>query len=431
MEERLIRRYMVTKKEDIRKLEVKERTIKLPITKSFIVSIIGARRVGKTYSIYDLALNKLKLKDSDFVYLNFEDIDLKGSVARDVIKAVEIHQQTYGSLPKFMLFDEIQNVADWESIVYSFFEKKLFHIFITGSSSKLLSKEIATKLRGRSLTYSLYTLSFKEFLKFQNFEVPGVLSSYKENEIKFMLSKYMKVGGFPDAIPNEEIAGKFFKDYLDLVIFKDVVERFGIKNIFLIKFLINSMLSSFSKEFSVNSVYEKLKEQEIKVSRKTLYSYMSILEDVFFAFFLRKFYFSAKKSQLSMPKVYINDTGIINNSLVLNFSENFGKLMENIVFIQIKRGQNDNPKLESFYFQDNSGEVDFVLKEGPKIKQLIQVTYASSKAEIDEREVKSLLKAGKELKCRNLLVITWDYEAKEKIKGGNVKFVPLWKWLLE
>jgi len=130
-----------------------------------------------------------------------------------------------------------------------------------------------------------------------------------------------------------------------------------------------------------------------------------------------------------MPKIYINDNGLA--SSLISFSSDIGKFMENLVFLELKKRELEG-RHEIFYWKDyQGGEVDFVIKEGLKIKQLIQVTYASTRDEIEQREVKALIKASDLLKCKDLLVITWDYEGEEKFKGKKIKFLPLWKWLLK
>ncbi len=210
-----------------------------------------------------------------------------------------------------------------------------------------------------------------------------------------------------------------------MVLYRDLIERYKIENPEVARFLLYSTIQSFTKEFSLNKIYKQLK-QKTEVSNKTIYAYSTYLEEIFFAFFLRKFHFSYKKSLLSMPKVYINDNGLAN----LAFSPEIGKCMENLVFIELKKKELEG-KHEIYYWKDyQQREVDFVIKEGIKVKQLIQVTYASDKDEIEKRELKALVAASKELRCNNLLVITWDYEAEEKIDSKKIKFLPLWKWLL-
>ncbi len=429
MEKRSLLRYLVDKKEQIRRLKVLSRSMEIQKTKQFVIPIIGPRRAGKSFYLYDLILNKIKINDEDFIYINFEDPEMIGAGIKDMLDAVNVHEEFYGKIPEYIFLDEVQNIENWEKAVSGLYETKNHYLFISGSSSKLLSKEIATSLRGRTLTYSILPLSFKEFLAFNDIKIKPPLSTSDENQIKNNLRKYMEFGGFPDIVFDNQIADRFFKEYLDLVLFRDIIERYNIKNIFIIKFLIKSMLASFSKQSSVNSTFNTLKSQGIKVSKKTLYNYTSYLEDSFFAFFLKKFSYSIKISEASLPKVFINDTGLI-TSLISGFSENFGRLMENIVFLELKRAQNEAPGLEIYYYK-NGIEVDFLLKEKLEIKRLVQVCYDIEDPDTKEREIKALLKASMELKCSDLLVITWDREGEERIGNKKVVYLPLWKWLLK
>ncbi len=429
MEKRSLLRYMTDKKEQIRRLTVLPRSLEIQKTKQFVIPIIGPRRAGKSFYLYDLIINKFKIKDEDFIYLNFEDPELIGASLNDMIDAVSVHEEFHGRIPEYIFLDEVQNIDNWEKAVRGLYETKNHYLFISGSSSKLLSKEIATSMRGRTLTYSILPLSFREFLAFNNFKIKPFLSTSDENQIKNNLRKYMEFGGFPDIVFDDQIADRFFKEYLDLVLFRDIIERYNIKNIFVIKFLIRSMLASFSKQSSVNNTFSTLKSQGIKVSKKTLYNYTNYLEDSFFAFFLKKFSYSIKNTETSLPKVFINDTGLI-TSLISGFSNNFGRLMENIVFLELKRAQNEDPGLEIYYYK-NGVEVDFILREKMEIKQLVQVCYNLEDPDTKEREIKALLKASMELKCSDLLVITWDREVEEHTGNKKVVYLPLWKWLLK
>lgn len=429
MEKTKLSKYLIDKKETIKNLKVFPREINLPKTKNFIIPLIGPRRAGKSYCLYDLIINKIKIKDEDFLFMNFEDSELAGITFKEIINGINLHEEIYGKKPEYIFLDEVQNVPNWHIAVKSLFETKRHYIFISGSSSKLLSKEIATSLRGRTLTYTILPLSFKEFLNFRGFELKSIYSTTEENKIKNYLRNFLKFGGFPDIVLENQVADRFFKEYLDLVIFKDIVERYKIKNVFIIRFLMKSLLSSFSKEFSIHSIFNSLKSQNIKISKKTLYNYALYLEDAFFVFFLKKFSFSIKKSELSIPKCYMNDNGLI-NLLAISFSENIGKLMENVVFLELERRK--LAATDFFYWKNpQQEEVDFVVKQGLKVKQLIQVCYDIEDRDTRKREIRALLKASKELKCKNLLVITEDYEAEEKIKGKKIKFMPLWKWLLQ
>ncbi|OQX55382.1 MAG: hypothetical protein B5M53_04300 [Candidatus Cloacimonas sp. 4484_209] len=426
-----MKRYLLDKKEEIKELEVKKRAVEFPLLSNFIVSVIGPRRAGKTYSIFNLIRLK-KLKDENYIFINFEDDDLGKFERKEIIKIVSHHRELYGKEPGFIFLDEIHALEKWQRFVYSLFEKKKYFIFITGSSSKLLSKEIATRLRGRTVSVLILPFSFKEIMYLKNFDLELTkITTKKEDEIKNILRNYLKEGGFPDVFLTPINRRMFFRDYLDLVVYRDVVERYRIKNPHLVKILMGFMLPSFSKEFSINRIFNILKSRGIRLSKKVLYSYSYALEDAFFCYFLRKFSYSERESQLSIPKIYFNDLGLINYSLLTRFEEDYGRLMENCVFLELKRMESLGEIYSVFYWKDyQQREVDFVIKEGLRVKQLIQVTCASGRDEIENREIRSLLKASEQLRCKNLSVITWDYEGEEEFKNKKINFIPLWKYLL-
>ncbi|MEM5831297.1 MAG: ATP-binding protein [Candidatus Aenigmatarchaeota archaeon] len=424
-----LKKYLLNKKEEIKNLKVEKRLIPHSFSIELISCIIGPRRAGKTYFLYDLILNKLHLKDSDYLFVNFEDYEIKGINRKEIFNIIHYHNEIYGKYPQYLFFDEIQALENWQSFVYSLYEKKKYFIFITGSSSKLFSREIATQLRGRTFSLKVLPFSFKEILSIKNFELnKSVFSSYEESKIKHILKNYLEKGGFPQ-LWIEKINEKiFFGDYIDVVVFKDIVDRFKIRNITTIKMLISSCISSFSKEFSIKKVYNTLKGMGIKISKNSLYSYSSMLREVMFCFNVYKFSYSEREILGSIPKIYICDVGIPNFYLSSKIDENIGRIMENVVFLELYRNEN----IDIFYWKDyQQNEVDFIIKEGLNIKQLIQVTYASNKDEIEKREIKALIKASEILKCKDLLIITWDYEDEIKINSKTIKCIPLWKWLLK
>ena len=286
-----------------------------------------------------------------------------------------------------------------------------------------MSKEISTYLRGRVLSKILLPLSFREFLKLKKCSFKGVLSSREEAKIKGLLDDYLNTGGFPDVVLGKISKEEFVREYLDVLLFRDFVERFKLENIEAARFLIYSVVQSVGSKISVNKLYRQVKQIE-RVDRKTVGKYLALLPETLFVFLLRKFSFSTKKSLLSLPKPYIADVA---------FLEGTGKKMENLVFLELLRKGHE----EIFYFQTKEGhEVDFVIKEGLRVKKLIQVTYANNFDEIDKREIRALLHAGNLFKSHKpeLIIITWDYEDEKEIswfgKRGRIKFLPLWKWLL-
>ena len=388
-----------------------------------ITSIIGPRRSGKTFYLLYL----LNSKYQKALYLNFELLFLKKLSANEFFEIMKLHEEIKGYTPKILLLDEIQEVKDWQTLLRTLLDYG-YEIIVTGSSSKLLSKEIATQLRGRSISYLLLPFSFREFLKAKNFKSEKFLTFEEKGKTLRFLREYLDFGGFPEVVlsNNRFQKEKLLKTYFDEIFLKDFVERHEIKSIELGRLLFEFIFQNFSKEISIKNI-QKYLEKRVPFSKKTIYSYLENVVDTLSVFFLDRFSISVYVRKSWPKKIYIADTG---SSIPLSFSGDIGKKMENTVFLELLRKTNDRPLMEIFYWKDYRGrEVDFVVKEGLKVKQLIQVTYASGRDEIEKREIKSLLKASGSLRCKNLLCITWDFEGVETIERKKIKFVPLWRWL--
>ncbi len=409
-----------------------DREIKIIDTKK-IKSIIGPRRAGKTFFMYQKMKDIMKsgVKKEDILYLNFEDprlIEVNFKEVRDIIK---LHWQLYPESIKRELcifVDEPQNIEKWETAIRSLHDEG-FDIFISGSSSKLLSKEISTSLRGRTMSYFILPFSFKEFLKMKKLKIDTLhLSSKEKSLLLSLLEEYSELGGFPEIITETNMENKIriINEYFDLIVYKDVIERYKIKNTQVIRWLIKSLAASFSKEFSIHKLYLILKSRGIKLSKNTLYSYLSMLEDSMFVFFIPKFKHSLRKREFSINKAYLCDVGF---AKLVEITKDKGRKIENVVFLELFRHK--KPLTEIFYWSDGNNEVDFVLSKGVKVVQLIQVCYNIDDYDTKRRELKALLKASKELKCKNLVILTWDKETEESVENKRIKFIPLWKWLLK
>lgn len=412
--------YMLTKKEVLKGLDVKERLIEVKENRNFVVSVIGPRRAGKTYFLYHL-IRKRGLKDEDFVLINFEE----PIILRELDEALAAHQEIYGREPSYIFLDEVQAFKEWERHVYALFERKRYCIFVTGSSSKLLSREIATQLRGRAFPIYIYPFSFRETLRARGVAESKHYSVYSEAQVRHLLSICLRKGFFPDIVLGNIEPHRFFREYIDLVVYRDIIDRFGLRNWRVLEMFLESCISSNAALFSVHKVYNSLKSQGVRVSKKTLYAYQKIVEDVNFGFFLRKLEPSRRKAAASIPKFYLVDNGIY----TYFEGENFGRLVENVVFLElVKRGY--TPNVDLFYWRNMRGkEVDFVAGKGGRAK-LIQVTYASGRDEIERRELEALVKASRSLGFANLEVVTWSYEDALEVEGRQITFVPLWKWIL-
>jgi len=388
-----------------------------------VISIVGPRRAGKTYYFFQLMEPVKEVS----VYLDFEDSSLLTVKFDEVLEIVNLFAEITGKEPEYIFLDEIQNMDKWETAVRTLLDRTSYNIFVTGSSSKLLSREIATQLRGRSLTYALLPFSFSEFLNAKKIELKNVFTQIEKAKIKKWLREYLELGGFPEVVLKEE-REKILKEYFDTIFFRDFVERHELKSLEVARFIFSFVFQNFSSEISVNKIVNFLKSEGKKFGKNTVYSYIEKLQDTQAVFFVKRISGTVYVKESWPRKVYICDSGI---STLFRFSDDTGRLMENAVFLELKRMQNERPMLDIYYYRDyQQREVDFVLKEGLAVKQLIQVTYAADRTEVRKREVDALLKVSSEFKCKNLVMITWDYEAELNVEDKTIICIPLWKWLI-
>ena len=386
-----------------------------------IVSVIGFRRIGKTYSLLDLAQ---KLGPENCIYVNFEDerIPEKTEILTLFLETVK---ELRGNKKTILLLDEIQNIPKWSKWVRRTIDTCNYPIFLSGSSSKLSSREIPTELRGRGITRYFFPLSFREFLVFKNKKVKDL----PQSAILRLQREYLEFGGLPEVVLSEEGKKYFLIDeYFKTFLIRDIFERYNPRNEAAIRDMVKLLLNS--THFTISKLTNTLKSLGYKIGKGTISNYLSWIESSFFVYFV-KFYSPNVKNQLQYPrKPYFVDNFFIKR-FSSKFSKNLGRLMENLVAQDLIRKVLRDFSLEIYYWQNNRNqEVDFVLKNQTEIEQLIQVCYNLSDPETRNREINSLLEASRKLKCNNLLIINSDYENEERIEDKKVKFVPLWKWLL-
>ena len=410
-------------REELEKIEKEEKIIeRTGLNKSKeslkypnILAILGIRRCGKSIFSYLLA------KPHKFAYINFDDERLAGLKSDDLNKILESFYELYEDID-YIILDEIQNVDNWELFVNRLRRTK--KIILTGSNSKLLSGELSTHLTGRYLDIILFPFSFKEFLKLKEVKENKVYTTQEKAEIMKTLQEYLEIGGFPEAYKfGKGMISKIYEDILT----KDILLRYNISKKEEIKKLAKYLITNSSGEITYSKLARIFNIKHVS----TISNWISYLENAFLIFRLERFDFKLKQQFIAPKKVYCIDSGLM-NSIGFKFSENKGKVIENEVALELQRRKAKENSFEVYYWKDyQQNEVDFIIKKDKKIESLIQVSYINSKEEIKEREINALLKASKKLRCKNLIVITWDYETEEKFGGEIIKFVPLWKWLLE
>ncbi|NQU82678.1 MAG: ATP-binding protein [Parcubacteria group bacterium] len=391
------------------------------LTAKQIIVITGARRSGKSFIMRQLAENIIQqgVDKKNILMINLEDprfVDLDVSLLQKIYETYLEFLQPKGK--HYVLLDEVQEVEKWEKWVLMMQELKKAQIILSGSNAKLLSRELATLLTGRHLNMQVMPLSFKEFLNFNG------VANRDELAVKGLLKNFIEEGAFPEVVLNKqkkELLLTYFNDILE----KDLIKRYKVRKTEKFKEVLKFYFSNIS-----SLVTSRSSAKSLEVSAETVEKFSSYFETNYLLFFLKRFSFKTREQNKSPRKVYAIDVGL-SNAVGFRFSENIGKLIENVVFLRLLRKSLSNPLIEIFYWKDEKHkEVDFLLKENTVIKQLIQVCWDLSDIKTRKREIDALLKSSIELQCNDLLVITDEDEKQEEVKGKIIKFVPLWKWLL-
>ncbi|MFW6286038.1 MAG: ATP-binding protein [Nanoarchaeota archaeon] len=399
-----------------------------------ILFLIGVRRTGKSTLMYQLInylLNK-NVKSKEILFINFDEPFLKSNVNNSqlLIEIIENYLILNKDINKLYVFlDEIQVYPYWsESLKYLYDVKKNIKIIASGSSSNLIESKLAIKLSGRYFYENIYPLSFGEYLNFNN------LNKIKSIEYKYYFDKYLLEGGFPRVVleKDDKIKIELLKNYFQTIYLKDIIIPNNLRNNQEVYNLLYYLLSNVSKLYSYNSLVKVL-----NISVDTIKEYISFANKSYFIFNLSMYSDSVKKQLVNPKKIYSVDTGLA-NSISFRFSEDKGRLLENLVFIELKRREKE------VYYHRGKKECDFVIKEGLDIVQAIQVTKSLESEElgdeIKKREIDGLLDACKTYNLNEGLILTQDEEGEEtrevKLKNGEKKEVkiivkPIWKWLLE
>lgn len=374
--------------------------------------ILGPRRAGK--SVFSIQL----LQGIDFAYLNFDDERLlKVTDYDEFIKAI---RQVYGETRHF-LFDEIQNLKDWELFINRL-QRQGFHVVITGSNAHLLSRELSTHLTGRFLQFQIFPFSFKEFLKARDFSIDDTLE-LKERQGLLLghLDEYIDKGGFPEIVVKRVEPKAYLTTLFESVLFKDIAKRYNVRYSKKLYDLGYYLITNHSSEFTGTRLKNILGFRSVH----TVENYVKYLSEAFLMFAVDRFSFKVKEQLRSPKKIYSYDTGMA-RSVKFAITHDAGRFAENVVAIELLRRD-----IEPYAYKTANGkEVDFVVKKGNDIVELIQVSYDISDYTTKKRELSAIIRAGEELKCNRLTVITWDHEGVEIVADKQVSLVPLWRWLL-
>jgi len=421
----IIKQIIDTWLEDIKDLQIVEREEARVLEKylSFpqITAISGVRRSGKTYLMFQLIQKLLKNKENSICYINFEDERFNSNPEQLslIYQTFLEHKNPKGKIHFFL--DEIHLIEKWSKWLSRMYEKNI-KFYVSGSNASLLSNDYSQALTGRHKLIKIFPLSFKQFLKYKNKKLiskPSFSIEYLA-KINSLFDEYLKNGGFPEVVfdSRKEVLPDYFND----IITKDIIMRKNLRYKQSLKEIGIFLMTNISRYHSLYSLNKIIKARSIN----TIKNYLSYLQEAFLFFKIPIYSFSLKKQLANPFKIYAVDIGL-RNSIAFEFSKDKGWLYENLAALQLIRNYQ---KENIYYWKNNRGwEVDFVVKGGLKIKSLIQVC-ANLNEENRKRETRSLIKASKELKCSNLIILTDDFEEEEKIKGKLIRYIPLYRWLL-
>ncbi len=376
-----------------------------------IIVITGVRRSGKS-----TLLRQLSKKYIQFNYINFEDERLIDFTYRDFNTLLEVFLGLHPESKTFF-FDEIQEIKGWEKFVRRLFTEG-YKLYVTGSNATLLSSEIATSITGRNLKIELYPFSFKEYLSYHNTAIKKIYTTKEKASISKHFTDYTEFGGFPEILQSKDFE-ELNQIYQDIII-KDLLVRRKIRDSKDFRELSLFLLSNIGKKISYNNLKELL---EFSNTSKVK-NYIDFLCEAYIFFTVNKYDTSLKKQMVNKKKVYAIDTGIV-NAVAFQFSENKGRLLENAVFLELKRRYKD------IYYFEEKNECDFIIKSGRTITKVFQVADSLSDPQTKSREFEGLLAAMDFFGLKKGNIITADTEEQLTKENKQITIIPFWKWSLE
>ncbi|MCF8360761.1 MAG: ATP-binding protein [Prolixibacteraceae bacterium] len=409
----VLKRIILENQEIIAEKSLIPRKYIIPETDAITV-LTGIRRCGKTFMLYEKAKQQ---EPERILFLDFEDerlIALNTLESYDII--IDSYKTLYPHIEPVLFFDEIQNLKNWH-LYLKRLHVKGYKIFVTGSNAHLISREIATFLKGRSLETTIYPFSFSEFLKLKQIELLPKDSIINQPKIVNLFEEYMQYGGFPEVIkvtvPDKRTIAK---NIYNLLFYKDLVAKYD-KDDYLLKLVMSKITENITKEFSITSLANKI-IFVYKTSVPTVADYFNILPQPYLTSNIYQYRTSFVQRE-SKRKTYVSD----NSFIFLNrVDPDNSRLLENLVFNYLQRKY-----AEIYYYKtSNNKEVDFFINT-TQTKALVQVSYSIENTDTREREIKSLLKAMEEQNMEIGFIFTWNKEEEISINGKTIKMVPFWK----
>jgi len=377
--------------------------------------VTGPRRAGK--SVFSLQL----LKSTRFAYLNFDDALLLRHFEENAVTQSLL--EVYPGF-EYLFLDEIQNLPEWDLWVAKLYRRGI-NLVITGSNSKLLSNEMASALTGRFIQINILPFSYTETLAFNKIPIRYETPAEKALILR-QLTDILEYGSFPEIIKSRDLTRNYLSALWDSILLKDIAGRFKVRNANELYELAAYLLTNYGNPFSVNQLVKNLNIGSVHTAQK----FCGYLTQPYLFFYLRRYNNKLKLMNKAPQKAYIVDNGFI-AAHSFELSKNSGRLLENLVFIELLRRGYDTWQTLFYYRTRNDKEVDFVCRDKHKVETLIQVSYNIQNPKTYQREIAALIEAGEELGCGDLLLLTWDDEKTEERGGISIAVKPVWKWLLE
>ncbi|NMG82874.1 MAG: AAA family ATPase [Methanosarcinales archaeon] len=384
--------------------------------------ITGVRRSGKSTILYQIIEHLLNtgVPSKNILLLNFEDAALAHYSPEEIYESYL--SELNPSFDNFVFIDEVQRKEGWENWIRKKYDlKHATNFYVTGSSASLLRKEYATLLTGRNISEEIFPMSFREFLGFSGIRVDNteIISTETRSKVLFGLKKYLEWGGFPEVFfTNENYKRRLLNQYFEDIIYKDIVDRYGTNSV-KTKELGVYLLTNIANSLSMRNVRNAL-----GFGLETISDYMSYMVEAYLLYAVPIYSPSLKIQSANPKKIYCIDSGL-RNAVSFKFSDDIGRLAENAVFVELKRH-----KREVYYWKNNIGEVDFIVKEELQPVEAIQVCWNLDYERTKKREIGALCSAMKDLDLDRGIIITEDMEAVEETDGKQIYFIPVWKWFL-
>ena len=408
-----------------------EREIELPVQPELIITVPGVRRAGKS-SLLMLAVNKLLtsgIKRERILWVNFDDERLDGMSTEELDEVLQAYREMYPEIELkdvYMFFDEIQNIDGWDLFVLRVFKSYCQNVYVTGSNAKLLSSEISTALRGWTLDYEMLPLSFREFCRFKGIDAHSYLESDKAKRYAAM-EEYIHGGGFPKVVLSTDKSMKLrlLQGYFNTMLFRDLAERHAIKNIEALRYFLKRVMQNLTKTTSINAIANDMRSNGVSVSKDDLYNWADWAVEAYLFVRYPKYSRSLVKENQSLRKYYVIDTGM-RQAVLMPQSEDKGKLLENIVALELFRRRGADRKM--FYWQEGR-ECDFVVQHEDYVEDLIQVTWDMADEDTRKREIDGIKEAAKGTNCNKLTIVTREQKETIEEDGFNIEVVGIEEWL--